>query len=203
MPNKLVKYLKPVDEIKDKIIYIKDKDLLGFDSANIQSFLFNLHKTENFGISKNFIYMEDDCFIGRKMSKNDLFYYEKNEKKVVPYIISSIFFDLNKTLLFNNYFYIFKRYKIINPHSREGFRQQMYNTEKFILENYNRPLTKVMFTHNAVPENIDDLKDIYYLSYKYEYNNISLLSKYRHILSFYLTDIQNFIKWRKKGLPSN
>ena len=43
---------------------------------------------ENFGISKNFIYMEDDYFIGNKLSKLDYFYYEEKEKKVVPFIIS-------------------------------------------------------------------------------------------------------------------
>ena len=58
MPNNKVKFLKNIDVIKDKIIYIKDKDLLGFDSANIHSFTFNLYKLFYFG--ENFIYMEDD-----------------------------------------------------------------------------------------------------------------------------------------------
>ena len=108
MPNEFVRYLKPIDEINDKILYIKDKDLIGFESANIQTFLFNLFKTEQFGISKNFIYMEDDYFIGTKLSKNELFYYDEKEKKVVPYIISYLFYNLNKTFLFNiQFFYLF------------------------------------------------------------------------------------------------
>ena len=60
MPNDKVKFFKSVEEIKYKIIYIKDKDFLGYDSANIYAFTFNLYKLENFGVSKNFIYMEDD-----------------------------------------------------------------------------------------------------------------------------------------------
>ena len=33
MPNERVRYFKPQEEIKDKIVYVKDKDLVGFDSA--------------------------------------------------------------------------------------------------------------------------------------------------------------------------
>ena len=207
MPNKFVRYLKPADEIKDKILYIKDKDLIGFESANIQSFLFNLYKTEKFGISKNFIYMEDDYFIGTKLSKNDFFYYEEKEKKVTPFIISYLFYDLNKTLLLNYYYDLFKRNKLINPHSKEGFRHQKSNTEKFLIENYNISLIKVHFTHNAIPENIDDLKEIYNESTKYEYNNATLFSKYRHILSLchqhYLNIYNLNIKNRKVNLIIN
>ena len=182
MPNKFVKYLKSIDEINDKIIYVNDKSLLGFDSANIQSFLFNLYKIENFGVSKNFIYMEDDYFIGKKLFKTDFFYFEEKENKVVPYIISYRFNKLNKSLLFDNYFKL-KIKKEINAHSNEGFMNQIYNTEKFILEQYNRPLIKIHFTHNSIPENIDDLKIIFNKSNKYEYNNATLFSKYRSIQS--------------------
>ena len=42
MPNEKVRYLKSYEEIKEKIIYINDKDFLGFESANIFSFIFNL-----------------------------------------------------------------------------------------------------------------------------------------------------------------
>ena len=42
MPNQKVKYFKSYEEIKEKVIYINDKDFLGFESANIFSFTFNL-----------------------------------------------------------------------------------------------------------------------------------------------------------------
>ena len=203
MPNKFVKYLKSIDEINDKIKYINDKNLLGFDSANIQSFLFNLFQIENFGLSKNFIYMEDDYFIGKKLYKEDFYYYEEKENKIVPYIISYIFNKVNKSFLFNNYFKL-NRKDIINPHSNEGFNHQIYNTEKFLLEQYNTSLIKVFFTHNSIPENIDDLKEIFNISKKYEYNNATLFSKYRHILSLchqHLLNIFNLnIKHRKVHL---
>jgi len=182
MPNKFVRYLKSTDEINDKIIYVNDKNLLGFDSANIQSFLFNLFRLENFGLSKNFIYMEDDYFIGKTLFKEDFFYYDEKGKKIVPYIVSSIFYKINKSFLFNNYFKL-NRTETIDSHSKEGFNHQIYNTEKFLLEQYNKSLIKVLFTHNSIPENIDDLKEIFNKSKEYEYNNATLFSKYRHILS--------------------
>ena len=50
MPNEKVRFFKSIDEINEKIIYVKDKDLLGFDSANNPAFLFNLYKMEKFGV---------------------------------------------------------------------------------------------------------------------------------------------------------
>ena len=84
MPNEKVKYFKPIDEIKEKIVYLKDKEVLGFESANIYAFLFNLYKLDKFGVSDNFIYMDDDYFIGNYFNKSDFYYYEPKEKKVVP-----------------------------------------------------------------------------------------------------------------------
>ena len=48
MPNDKVKYFKSNEEIKEKIIYIKDKELIGFDSASSTIFEFNLWSLKNF-----------------------------------------------------------------------------------------------------------------------------------------------------------
>ena len=97
MPNEEVKFLKNINEINEKIIYIKDKDFLGYDSANIHSFTFNLYKMKKFGISQNFIYMEDDFFVGKALKKKDFFYYDEEEKSIVPYILTFFFSVINKT----------------------------------------------------------------------------------------------------------
>ena len=65
MPNERVSYFKPKEEIEDKIVYVKDKDVLGFDSENVYTFHCNLHNIKKFGLSENFIYMDDDYFIGQ------------------------------------------------------------------------------------------------------------------------------------------
>ena len=183
MPNEKVKYLKNIEEIKDKIIYIKDNELLGFDSANIQSFLFSLDKMEKFGISKNFIYMEDDCFFGNFLEKKHLFYYDKNKKKVYPNIISWAFYEINKTEVLNKYFELYNKINYINAHTKEGFLLQKLNTEKFFIDNYNFSLTRPLFTHNAISENIDDLKTMHKISKKYKYINETLYNKERNVFS--------------------
>ena len=54
MPNERVKYFKSPEEIKDKIINVKDKDLIGFDSASSPVFQFNLWRMKDFCIIENF-----------------------------------------------------------------------------------------------------------------------------------------------------
>ena len=80
MPNTKVRFFKSFEEIQYKINYINDKDFLGFESANIFAFTFNLYKLEKFGVTKNFIYMEDDFFIGKPLKKTDFFYYDGKKK---------------------------------------------------------------------------------------------------------------------------
>ena len=75
MPNEKVKYLKEQSDIKEKIIYLKDKDVLGFDSASSIIFEFNLWKLKYFGISHNFLYFNDDYFVRRPLKKQDFFMY--------------------------------------------------------------------------------------------------------------------------------
>ena len=107
MPNEKVKFLK--NEISEKIIYIKDKDILGFDSANSPSFSFNLFKMQKFGISNNFIYMDDDYFIGQKLKKSDFFYFDNKFGIIFPYIISKKIFSMNKNYIFNRYYEFMKK----------------------------------------------------------------------------------------------
>ena len=50
-----------------------------------------------------------------------------------------MFYKINKSFMFDNYFKL-NRKEIIDPHSNEGFTHQIYNTEKFLLEQYNKSL---------------------------------------------------------------
>ena len=182
MPNKKVKYFKSIEEINYKIIYIKDKELLGFDSANIHSFTFNLFNLEKYGISKNFIYMEDDFFIGKTLNKKDFFYYDEIKREVVPYLLTKFFQENNKTSIMNQYYNLLEKKDFIHPHSNEGWWFSIYNTNKYFMEHYKLPLINTNFTHNAIAENIDDLKEIYEEIQDYKYINETLYSKERHIL---------------------
>ena len=69
MPNERVRFFKSPELINEKIIFVKDKDLLGYDSSNIHAFQFRLWKMKEFGMSDNFIAVDDDYFIGKPMNK--------------------------------------------------------------------------------------------------------------------------------------
>jgi hypothetical protein len=183
MPNKKVKFFKSIEDINYKIIYIKDKDLLGFDSANIHSFTFKLYDLEKFGISKNFIYMEDDFFIGKPLNKSDFFYYDEIKRKVVPYLLTKYFQEMNQSSILAQYYNLLEKKNFIHPHSKDGWWFSIYNTNKYFIERYKLPLINTNFTHNAIAENIDDLKEIYEEIQDYKYINETLYSKERHILS--------------------
>ena len=183
MPNEKITFFKSFEEINEKIIYIKDKDILGFDSANSPAFSFNLHKMEKFGISKNIIYMDDDYFIGKPLDKTDFFYYDEKSKKILPFIITSKFYEMNKTDVLERYYKLIANKDLIHPHSGDGFWLQHLCTKKFFIDHYNFPLIDSEFTHNAIPENIDDLKEVFEVAKSYEYINETLFSKERHILT--------------------
>ena len=200
MPNKKVRFFKEYDLIKDKIIYINDKDFLGYDSSNIDAFLFNYWKLYKYGISNNFIIMDDDCFIGKSLNKNDFFYVQKG--KVVPLIITSNFIKIDKESLKMKYDLI--RQKAMSSKVEQNgiiFYYKLSSTYLFILDTFNDTLIIPKFTHNAIPVNLKDIKDIYKLVLNSKYKSATLDSLYRHIngLQFQALLLSyTFIKFNKK-----
>ena len=182
MPNEKVRYFKPIEEIRNKIVYVKDKDLIGFDSANIAVFLFNLHNMEKFGISQNFILIDDDCFFGKPINKTQFFYYDEENKKVVPSVVTDDPCQLIKKNLLNEYNKLYNKRSSIKPHTFNQWKLSQLASYKLILDNFQEPLTIAGFTHNAVPVNIEDLREIHDLIVnKYQYANEFLYSKERII----------------------
>ena len=183
MPNTKVKFLKPYDVIKEKIIYVNDKDFLGFDTANIFAFSFSLYKMEKFGITKNFIYMEDDYFLGKPFRKSDFFYYDRKEKKIFPYILTSEFSEFN----INHSLRVYQSLvKIKDQFKFQGGQMWIFsivNTGIFFEKKYNMTIINTEISHNARAENLDDLKEMYKSIQSYKYINETLFSKERHILS--------------------
>ena len=182
MPNEKVRFFKSVDEIKEKIVYVKDRDILGYDSANNVAFSFNLHRMEKFGVSKNFIYMDDDYFYGKPLKKIDFFYFDEKQRKVIPYILTHKFLEINKTRVIEQYKELFEQKEFIHPHSGKGFTLSLLCTEKLFIENFNKTLIKTEHTHNAISQNLDTLKELFEFIKRYEYFNETMQSKERYIL---------------------
>ena len=201
MPNEKVRYFKEPEEIKEKIIYVKDKDLIGFDSSSSLVFQFRYWKMKEFNISNNFIALDDDCFIGKPLKKTD-FFYVKN-KTVLPLIINSKLLEFKKGSVEKNVYYLKKSIK--KSKQEQGFNEFQYSkhlTYLFIMNILSRKKIIVpKFTHNAIPVNVNEIKEIYEYIDKSKFNKTTLYSTYRHKSSlqfqtFYLG--YTFNKYQKK-----
>ena len=192
MPNENVRYFKPKDEIKERIIYIKDKDVIGFDTASNRAFLFRLWNMEKFNLSENIILMDDDYFIGKPLKKSDLFYYDEKQKKVLPNIVSDEFKELNKNIIYNQYNHYFLKKDKINPNNPEGSQFHKCAGLKLLLDNYPKPLIDAGYTHNAIPLNIHDVKEIYnFVNEKYNYAKEFLNAKERTVYDIQFHTLYN------------
>ena len=204
MPNEKVRYFKEYKIIKDKIVYVKDKDFLGYDSSNYNAFLYRYWKMKKFGISDNIIVMDDDCFIGHKLEKSDFFYIKNG--KVVPSIITSNFIKIDKKDV-ENKLEIYEK-KAINSNeeqNEDAFLYSKYLTFSYILNvfniSYNQSIYIPSFTHNAIPVNLEEVKEIYNLAYisKYRYQTLDCLFRIPGYLQFQMFILSyTFIKYKRK-----
>ena len=211
MPNERVRYLKDYNLINDKIIYIKDKDLLGYESSNSLAFQYRYWKMKNFGISDNIIVMDDDCFIGGKLNKSDFFYVEKG--KVVPLIITSNILKIEKENIQQNLKIYEKKARLTKEEQNDDiFLYSKYLTYNFIFNLFNKTTNNTLFlpfyTHNAIPVNLKELKEVYELVYESKYKTTTLDWPFRHYeyLHFQILLISyTFIKYNKKvnHIPHN
>ena len=204
MPNEKVRYFKDYNLINKKIIYVKDKDLLGYESSNSLAFQYRYWKMKKFGISDNIIVMDDDCFIGKKLNKSD-FFYNKNGK-ILPVIPTYNFVKIDKNDVKKNCeLYKIKAEKSKEEQNDDIFNYSKYLTYSFILNYFNISFNNSLFipkyTHNAIPTNLKDIKEIYDLIYMSEYKESTLDSLYRnykylHFQIFILS--YTFLKFHRK-----
>ncbi len=203
MPNERVRFFKDYNLIKEKIIYVKDKDLLGYESSNSNAFQFRLWKMKKYGISNNVIVMDDDYFIGNKLEKNDFFYVKNG--KVLPLITTSNFMKLDKKSAYENC-QLYEK-KLLNnreEQNKDEFFYSKYLTLSFILNIFNISNETIYlpdFTHNAIPININDLKEAYNIIYNSEFKYSTLDCTFRRIgyIQFqYFILSYTFVKYNRK-----
>jgi len=185
MPNDRVPYFKPKEEIEEKIVYVKDKDVLGFDSENSDVFHYSLYNMKKFGLSENFILMDDDYFIAKPINKNEMFYEENG--KIYPAIITSDYYEMNKDLIIQQLNELKKKKQSDDPHSPNGFYIIQKNSLLFLYKicgnddiRYGKKLIEPAFSHNAIPMKLSDIEEIHdYIRDYYDQAQIILFSKER------------------------
>ena len=208
MPNEKVKYFKPIYEIDNKIIYVKDKDLIGFDSANSVVFQLQLFNMVKFGLSENFILMDDDYFFGKPIKKTDFFYYDEENKKVVPSVVTDDFTEMIKTEVLKEYYKLYGKRKAIKPQTFNAWKITQLASFKLLLDQFPSPLINAGFSHNAIPLNVNDLKEIYDLiKNKYQHAKDILSSKTRTLFdlqpqSLFSSYVLNIKKRKVNSIPS-
>ena len=200
MPNNKVRFFKDYSIIKERIVYVKDKDILGYESSNSLAFQFRFWKLSDFGISNNFIAMDDDYFIGSPLNKTNFFCLINGEVK--PAIITSKFERMHISEAEQK----IKKYKEkINKIKVEQtspiFRYSLYLTYLYILKLFGEPLYLPIHTHNAIPVNLKELQEIYGIIYQSNYKYSTLDSLYRAVdniqfQTFVMSYI--FIKYKRK-----
>ena len=205
MPNEKVRFFKENNKLfHNKIIYIKDRDLLGYDSSNCNAFIFRYWKMKKFGMSENIILMDDDFFIAKKLEKKDFFYIKNG--KVVPFIVTSNFLEINQENINKN----IKIYEAKAKNSKEEQNEDIflyvkYLTYNFLFESLNITQNKSLFipfyTHNAIPINLKDAEEVFYLIYnsKYKYGTLDCPYRYYEFVHFQIfISSYTFIKYHKK-----
>lgn len=210
MPNDKVRYFKEVKYINEKIVYVKDKDILGYDSSNCNAFIYRFWMMKKFGISDNIIIMDDDCFIGNKLDKKDFFYVKNG--KVAPLITTSKFLKIKKEEVVKKMEFYGKKAKLSKEEQNQDiFVYVKFLTYNFIFNIFNKTLNDSLFipyyTHNAIPINLNDAKEIYDLVYnsKYKYNTLDCPYRHHEFIHFQiLISSYTFIKHNKKinNIPS-
>ena len=188
MPNDKVSFLKDISEISDKIVYIKDKDFLGFDSCKCEAFMWKFWELAKYGCSNNIICFDDDCFIGTPMKKSDFFYKDENGK-IIPYV----FFDRNKISKLKKSFINdqLNKYRAkVSPEDekKQGNPQwiaQLYSGYRFLYDVLKKDILLISNSpahalHNAKPMTLEEAKFLYNIVNKdYEFKDQTFNGKYR------------------------
>ena len=153
--------------------------------------------------------MDDDYFIGDKLQKSDFFHVENGI--VVPSIITSNFLQINNKFIKEKVIeFELKVRQSKEEQNGDVFNFAKYSTLSFIFKIFNLSSDETVFiphfTHNALPINLNEVKEIYDIIYHSKYKYTTLDCKYRHVYGiqfqiFYFSYI--FLKYKRpvKNIP--
>lgn len=188
MPNNNIWFINKSKDFDSKIVYIKDNELLGFDSSSSITFEHNaLYKLDVYNVSEYFIYFCDDYFINKKLRKKDFYYYSKKEGRIIPYIMNYGVKLSDKVYDKYNSYYIKNKLKL-NKDCEQTYKDYWFQTSLAYLLLYKHFNTTSLFLphsfdenwHNCIPLTISDLKEIHKMEEEdYEYKEELFNSIYR------------------------
>ena len=185
-----INILKEKEILKDKIIIIKIEDLLGFETEVNSVVLFNLNQVKKFGLSDNFLFMNNNYFIGKPLNKSDFFWEE--EGKIVPLLISSKYNEINYNEINNDYKRMTSKKNIININGPEGANFFKISSFQLLFDSEislnNKLLIEPENTLNTIPLNLNEINEIFKIikkKYKFYDNALNSKEKNINVLEFY------------------
>ncbi len=110
----------------------------------------------------NFIYFNDDYFVGNPLKKTDFFYVENG--RIVPYIIAKkINQNISKSIIEQYYYdwykFISKRKYLTQDHIE--YTLQANATRLFIYKLFGEDAKLLKHDHNAISDNVIEGEEIY------------------------------------------
>ena len=197
--NDNIFFMKEKEDINEKIIYVKIIDLLGFESNSNSVINFNLKKMEKFGLNENFLYMNDNYYIGKPINKS--YFFTEENSKILPLLISNKFNEIYYNELDNDYKRLASRKRIINIDSSEGIKFSKVSSLKILFESFFNPnkFTSLIipeYNMNTIPLNLNEINTIYdIVKEKYKFYNDALFSIDNNINSLdFFTLILSYMK---------
>ena len=110
----------------------------------------------------NFIYFNDDYFVGNPLKKIDFFYVENG--RIVPYIIAKIINkNISKSIIEQYYYdwykFVSKRKYLTQDHIE--YSLQLNTTRLFIYKFFGEDAKLLRHDHNAISDNVIEGEEIY------------------------------------------
>ena len=158
MPNETIRFIDENKRQKDnRIVYVRDKDLLGFDTTCPLTKEFNMYKLKAFGCADNVIYFNDDMFVGADANKSQFF--NKDNK---PYILHNEPYTRNN---YDEHKAIFDETKASqNLYDSAAYKYRIMRAHMFAYQLFGKDARtpKHLFhtNHNAMPINLTELEEL-------------------------------------------
>ena len=176
MPNEKLRFINSSYPLFPyKFSYIKNTEILPFESSTVFTYNMYFWKLKKFGMTENFLIMDDDYFIAKPLKKSDFFYV--NDSNVIPYIYGNL--DNEKD--FRTVPNLESKLGQSNSHNSYTWNMIYKRGYLFLQSLFNHSLTTIRESHNIGPLSSTLFKELYnVIVERFPYKNYALKGLFRN-----------------------